>query len=252
MSISVDNEHLRQLREAAAEELVQLVDEHAAGMDVAAVRMVLRNSFVSTEIIERLMKERRLLAIYELRRDLARHNKTPQVHSMRLIPTLFWRDLMEIGLDMRAPPLVRRGAERHLVARVSSLAVGERMSIGRRAGHGVIMHLRFDSDSRVIGALLDNPRLNEGLLMPLVSHEGAPPEVLKTVAGNRRWGRRYPIRVALVRNPRTPPVIAVGLLGGLKKMDQKAVAQDVRLPTVVRRRARLLLGDPAESRNRLR
>lgn len=250
MSVSGDHEHLQRLREAPAEELTQLVEEHAAGMDVAAVRMVLRNSFVSAEIISRLMKERRLLAIYELRRDLARHSKTPQVHSMRLVPTLFWRDLMEIGLDMRVPPLVRRGAERHLVARVSSLAVGERMSISRRAGHGVIMHLRFDKDSRVIGALLDNPRLNEGLLMPLVSHEGAPPEVLKTIASDRRWGRRYPIRAALVRNPRTPPVISVGLLGALKKLDQRAVARDVRLPMVVRRRARLLLGDPAESKNR--
>lgn len=252
MSSAGDQEYLERLREAATEELSRLVDELGPALDVAAVRMVLRNSFVTTEIIERLMEERRLLAIYEVRRDLARHSKTPQVHSMRLIPTLFWRDLMEIGLDMKTPPLVRRSAERQLVSRVSSLAVGERMSIGRRAGHGVLMHLRFDSDPRVVGAVLENPRLNEGILMPLASHDSAPPEVLKIIASSRRWGTRYPVRLALARNPRTPPVTALGLLGALKKVDLKAVAQDVRLSMVVRRRARVLLGDPAESGGRHR
>ncbi len=211
-----------------------------------AARMVLRNPYLTAEIISQLMELKRLLAVYEIRHGLARHPRTPQVHSIRLVATLFWRDLMEMGLNGRVPPQVRRSAERSLVGRVSSLAVGERMAIGRRAGPGVLMRLRFDSDSKVIRALLENPRLNEGLLLPLASHDSAPPEVLKTVAENSRWGTRYPIRVALVRNPRTPPVTALGLVTGLKKTDQRAVAQDQRLATAVRRRARLLLGDPAE------
>ena len=76
----------------------------------------------------------------------------------------------------------------------------------------------------------------------LVANENAAPRVLEVVAANPRWGVRYPIRVALSRNPRTPAAAAVGLLAALKKPDLAAVASNARLAGPVRNRARLLLG----------
>ena len=104
------------------------------------------------------------------------------------------------------------------------------------------MQLRNDPEPRVIEALLENPRLTEGSLLPMLSREVARPEVLSLVANSHRWGTRYPVRVAICKNPRTPATSSLPLLPMLKKKDLGAVARDRRLPSVVRRRAEVLLG----------
>ena len=233
---------LAHLREASPQELEAWVEEHLGELDVPAVRQILRNPFLTKEVLELLLGQPRLTAIYEVRKGLVRHPRTPQIHGLRLVSTLFWRDLMELGLEAKVSPVVRRAAERQLVNRLSSLAVGEKMAIGRRAGHGILQQLRFDGDPRVIGALLENPRMTQGVLLPLVNHEAASPEILRLIAENRRWGTQYPIRLAVARNSRTPPVISVSLLPRLKRMDLRSIAQDRRLHAAVRRRASELIG----------
>lgn len=233
----------RRLREAGPDELLHLVRQHLPELGASAVRQALANPYAGREVVEILAAERRLLSAYEVRRALAGHPQTPQVTALRFIPGLYWRDLVELGLDVRVRPAVRRSADRYLVERLPSLATGEKMTIARRAGHGVLMRLRHDPDRRVIRALLENPRLTEGLLSPLVRSTSTPPAVLTLVAESPRWGVRYDVRVGLVRNPRTPVETALRQLPHLKKIDLEAVASLPALPAPVRRRARLLLGE---------
>jgi hypothetical protein len=94
-----------------------------------------------------------------------------------------------------------------------------------------------------MAALLDNPRMTEGVLLPVVARDTTPPPVLETVAGNQRWGVRYPVRVALARNPSTPIPAALRNLPHLKRRDLAAVARDPRIPMAVRKRAQLLGGE---------
>lgn len=231
----------RRLREAGSEELDALVREHAGELSPPAVRHVLGNPYCTAEVVERLAAERHLLSFYEVRRDLARHPRTPEVLALRFVPGLYWRDLAEMGLDARLRPVLRRAAEQHLLVRLPEMAVGEKMSLARRAGAGVLAHLRHDPNPRVVAALLDNPRLTEGTLAPLVASAAAPPAVLELIAGDRRWGVRYPLKVALARNPSTPLGTAWRILGTLRKVDLKPIAADPRLPEPLRRRARVLL-----------
>ena len=230
------------LRESDADELWRLLQQLIKELAVPEVRQVLRNPFLTQRAIELLLDERRLLAFSEIKRGIVCHPRTPEVRARRLVPTLFWRDLLQISGDGRVPPKVRRSADLHLRERLSGLAVGERMSIARRASPTLIQQLRMDPDPRVVEALLENPRLTEGSLMPLISSDRAKPEVLTLIARHRRWGIRYGVRSALCRNHRTPTEIALGLLSLLKKSDLKAVLQDRRLPVAVRRRAGTLLG----------
>lgn len=232
----------RLLREAGSEELASLVRERAEELSPPAVRHVLGNPYCTAEVVERLAAERRLLSFYEVRRELARHPRTPEVLALRFVPGLYWRDLAEMGLDTRLRPVLRRAAEAHLAARLPEMAVGEKMSLARRAGAGILSHLRHDPNPRVVAALLDNPRLTEGTLAPLVASAAAPPAVLELIAADRRWGVRYPLKVALVRNPSTPLDTAWRLLGTLRKSDLRPIAADPRLAEPLRRRARVLLG----------
>ncbi len=231
------------LREVGGEELLALLERHAPELDLAAAEQALRNPFLGREAIEILAAQGRLLPAYEIKRLIALHPRTPEPLALRFIPTLFWRDLVEIGLDTRVRPAVRRAADRRLIGRLSALAVGEKASLARRASSRVLGQLRHDPSTRVVAALLENPRLTEGVVLPLVSSENARPDVLEVVARHRRWGVRYEVRLGLCLNPNTRLATALATLPSLRKSDLRMVARRPRLAPAVRRRVEVLLGE---------
>jgi hypothetical protein len=233
----------RRLREADSGELLDLVREHLAALEPSAVRQVLQNPFCTKEIVEMLGEQPRLVSFYEVRRDLALHPRAPEPMALRFVPGLWWRDLMALGLDTRIRPRVRRAADQYLIARLPQLALGEKINLARRAAAGVLAQLRHDPNPVVISALLDNPRLTEDILAPVVHGTATPGPVLAAIAGDRRWSSRPGLQAALARNPNTPPAVALRLLALLRKPELRSVAQDARVPEAVRLRARVLLGE---------
>lgn len=221
---------------------MELLRRYAEELDVAAARQALRNPFLGPEGIELLAGRGRLLSAYEVKRALTLHPQTPEILALRFVPTLFWRDLMELGLDTRIRPTVRRAADRRLVSRLPGLAVGEKAAIARRASPRVLAHLRNDPNVRVVRALLDNPRTTEGLVLPLLVQDDARPDVLHAVARHRRWGVRYEVRLGLCRHPHTPLATALALLPHLRKADLRKLVSETRVPAAVRRKAEVLLG----------
>lgn len=234
---------VERLARAGGEELETLVRAHGAELDTRAALQALRNPFVTTEVITRLLALPHLASSYEIQRQAARHPRTRQFDALRLVPNLFWRDLMEVGLETRVAPAVRRSARRLLLQKLPRLALGEKISLARRADGEILGQLRRDPSPRVIRALMENPRTTEGTLYPLVASESTPPAILDLVAGDRRWGCRHALRRGLCNNPRTPLQTALGLLPALRKMDLRAVVRNRRLSEPLRRRARLLLGE---------
>lgn len=233
---------LQRLREAGPAELNQLLGKNRRFLDAACARSTLLNPHADRKAAELLIDCPHLLRIYEVRRDLALSPHTPEVHATRFVSGLFWRDLVRASTNVRVRPRVRRAAEQTLSQRLPSLSLGEKVSLAR-VGGGLLLHaLRWEKNPRVLEALLDNPRMTEGVLVPLVTRDTTPGLVLTLVARNRKWGPRYEIRSAICRNPRTPPALAISLLGGLKRTDVRAVAQRRNLAAVVTRKAKEMVG----------
>ncbi len=230
----------RLLREGNERELDLLLADRLEEIEPAEARQLFRNPFLTGVQVEQVLASNRLLSSYEVRSEAARHPRTPQLIALRFIPGLYWADLVRLGLDMRLHPIVRRAAESRLVERLPVLAVGEKIAIARSAAPAVLQALRNDPTPRVIAALLENPRLTEGLLLPLVASESALPSVLAVIAGSAKWSVRYPVRLALCQNTRTPLDRVLVLLPLLKRGDLCSVAANPHLRLPVRRRAQLL------------
>ena len=229
------------LSRANSRELLRLVVDEGDALSAGDARRVLRNPFATAEVIEALLGARRLSASYEVRSAIARHRRTPEAVALRFISGLFWRDLLEISVDVRISPAVRRVAEQYLIRRMSRLTTGEKMTIARRATPEVLAHLRSDPSLRVIKALLENPRLTEPILLPMVASEATLPRVLDLVASNPRWGVRYEVRVALSRNVRSPFGAIFRILPSLRRRDLLAVANRQEHSSIVKQRAREIL-----------
>ena len=244
-----ESQHLvRELRRAAASRLHELLAMHAESFGPLHVRQMLLNPFCSAEHIEAVAVKRRLMAMYTVRVAVVRHRKTPQVLALSLLPDLFWRDLMEVHLDKRLHTSVRRAAENYLIKRLSRLAVGEKIALGRRAEGAILDHLYLDPNPRVIQAMLENPRLGEPTLLRLLSHREVTPRILDLVAASPRWGRRYAVRVALCRHPMTPFRVVFDLLPGLQRRDLEQLGAIEDLSSVVHRRAEALIREKTPRR----
>lgn len=233
------------LRQAGRDELVALLAGAEGRLDGEDALAALANPHVDGAAIERLAELVPVAASRPLARAFALHPRTPEALARRLLPGLPWRDLVAAGRDVRLAPIVRRAADVLLGERLAGLTAGERASVARGAGPGLVARFRDETDPRVVAALLENPRLTEGALLPLITRERAAPAVLTAVARDRRWGCRHVVRLALARNPATPVEVALPILPHLRKRDLLAVARDLRLSPAVCRRASLLAGEDA-------
>lgn len=243
MSDRLPRDLAHRLREVDGDELLALLRRHAPELDLAAAEQALRNPFLGREGLEIVAAQGRLLPAYEIKRLIALHPRAPEALALRFVPALFWRDLLDLGLDTRVRPAVRRAADRRLIARLPAMSPGEKVALARRASPRLLGHLRHDPSVRVVAAVLENPRLTEGVLLPLVASEEARPEVLEVVARDRRWGVRYEVRFGLCLNPRTRATTVLAILPYLRKADLRTVGRRPGLSPVVKRRAEVLLGE---------
>lgn len=222
-------------------ELAELIQHRGGGLELREAMQILHNPYVTSELIEELAINRRLLTSYEMRRTIARHPRTAETSALRFVPGLYWRDLMELGLDVRVRPRVRRAADKYLLQRLPGLAAGEKIALARRAGTTILAQLRQDPDERVIAALLENPRLTEEGILPLAADHGARPQALDQVGAHERWRMRSRVRIALSLNPQTPLRVQQTILPGLRRHDLEQVLATPDLSSVVHRWAEQLL-----------
>lgn len=241
----------QQLRSAQGSRLEELVEGYGHRLGLSDVRQLLLNPFVTADVLESLAANRRLMAERTVRAAVTSHHRTPPPVALRFVSSLFWRELLEIVVDVRVSAAVRRAAENYLVQRLTRLTVGEKVALARRAVGRVARELVVDPTLRILDALLANPRLTEQELMPLLTSSRAQPRALEKVAESERWGNRYEVRLALCRNPRTPSRNVVELLPTLQRDDLQAVAEKEEHGWVVRHRARQILEEwPADGYRR--
>jgi hypothetical protein len=203
--------------------------------------LLLRNRQAAPDVLRRIADDTTWLRYYELKRALALHPRTPLNVARKLVPYLYWKELVEVTTTPHVNPVVRRQAERILAARIDDLSEGERVALARRASRGVIGVLIASGVSRVLRSLLGNPRLIESDVARIAARSQAPPDVLAHLVGDPRWGCRRSVRLALIKNPRTPAQAALGALRGLSATDLRRLSRDIATPRIVRLGAERML-----------
>jgi len=204
---------------------------------------LLRNPHVTPQILSRIGRDRRWTRVYEIKRALVRHPRSPLVVSRGFLPYLHWKDLAEACADLRVHPVARRQAERLLGTRVDELSLGEKVTLARRASRGLIRALIDAGEPQVLRGLLGNERTVEADAIRIASGPRATPELLRHLADHPKWGRRRDVRLALLRNRRTPVPVALRLAGGLAPPDLRRLLKDDKVPRIVRVGAERRLAD---------
>jgi len=107
----------------------------------------------------------------------------------------------------------------------------------RTADRPQIESLLHHRSREVLDALLENPRLGEKQVAILLSRRDLAREIVARIAENREWMKSYPLKLAVVRHPRTPRHLALPLLKYLYLFDLLAVAATAGTPAELKRQA---------------
>lgn len=166
---------------------------------------------------------------------LVNHPRTPLPDSLNLVKYLMWRDLNLTVLNFKMASEVRHAAESVLIQRLPSMAVGEKMTLARLAGGQILKGLRTEPDPGIVEALLENPRMLEEDVLFVINRPRTIAPVLETVARDERWSARKEVRIALIRNQKSPLSAVLPFISQMTTGDLRPLADDPKVPLALRR-----------------
>jgi hypothetical protein len=98
-----------------------------------------------------------------------------------------------------------------------------------------------DPNRLVAAAVLGSPKITDAEIEAISAMKNVSNEILRTIGSHREWTKKYTVLSNLVRNPRTPVGIALGMVPRLMPRDIKGIAVDRNVPEPVRKQAQKFL-----------
>jgi hypothetical protein len=190
------------VRSASPEALVAAASDPALTEDLALV--LLQHSDLPTHVLDRLSKNGGVMKSRKVKRALIEHPRAPRHVSIPMVKHLFTFDLMQVALTPLVPADIKMAAEDALIHRLERLSQGERLSLARRASGRVAAALLVDPESRVIHTALENSRVTEPAIIKALMRRDAQAAFVRAVCHHSKWSPRREIRIALLRNEKTP------------------------------------------------
>ena len=160
--------------------------------------------------------------------------RAPHALSLRLVSSLYWRDLAEVAATPRLPAAVRSRAESLLRDGLGDMRLGDRVTLARLATPALLPALLADSERQVAESSLLNPRLREEDLVAALRREDVRVVLIEATVSSSRWATNYAVRLTLVLQPRTPLPLALQQISSLVPRDLRRVAGEAALRPLVR------------------
>ena len=158
--------------------------------------------------------------------------------ALKLVGSLFWRDLADVAASPRVVAAARVRAEALLLDYMEDLRLGDRITLAKIATPPVLARLLEDADPRVVEAGLINRRLREEDLAGALRKDTVTRALIEGISASSRWRERYALRLAIVLQPRAPLAVALAQVTALLPRDLERVAADEGLAPLLQLAAR--------------
>lgn len=139
--------------------------------------------------------------------------------------------------EAEGPPM-EEGKRLTLAQRVMKMNVSEKIKLATKGNKEARTILIRDTNKLVSVAVIRSPRLTDGEVLTQASSKTVNEEVLRVIYGDREWTKKYPIKLALVKNPKVPQAVSMKLMGTLHDADVKSLARDKNVPNNVQMQAK--------------
>lgn len=125
-----------------------------------------------------------------------------------------------------------------LYKRVQHLNVSGKIKLallGNKEARDILLK---DSNKLVSSTVLKNPKITEDEIVKVVNSRSISDDILRQVAGNKEWLKKYPIKLGMVNNPKTPLAVAMRLLNQLNEKDVQHIAKSKNISSALAAAAR--------------
>lgn len=223
---------------ADKDRLFGIIQDHREEVLLAA----LRNPSLDQQHLLKLLKRRdlgpvitalyagkRLSEAYAVKYALVAHPDTPPHIAQTLLPHLYLFDLLKLCHIPGVSADIHLAAERKIVQQIPVQPLGNKLTLARRGTAPVLEALLRDGMPKILEACLQNPHLKEGSLHQFLTSSHATAEAVSMVARSSRWKSRPNIRLAILKNPRTPLIWFTLFLPGLAAATMRDLLASPRL-----------------------
>jgi hypothetical protein len=224
---------LRQALTAQGEELLGVLQERDADVLKAALKnphlneehllVLLKRRDLDEQFMKSLQRLPKVTGSRRLKMALAGHPSTPAPMLASLLPQLF---LFELVTLMQLPGVgedQKVAAEREILKRLPETETGSKLTLARRGSPAILEVLIREGKPQLLQAILANPKLKEPAIFAFLNSPTATPETISLVARHPRWGQRPNLRLAMLKNRKTPLVWFILFLPTLRKADLEAL-----------------------------
>ncbi len=125
-----------------------------------------------------------------------------------------------------------------MISRIMNMNMKDRMKMAMKGNREARNILIRDPNRVVAQAVANNPMLTEQEVERISKMRTVPEDVLRQIATNKNWARKYIIIHNLAINPRTPVGNAMTILARLQLRDLLMIAKNRNVPDAVRRHAK--------------
>jgi len=197
--------------------------------------LLLNRRDLPSAVVQQLASLRPILNSNAVKRALTQHPNAPLRIALTNLKFLYLFDLVSVSLQPGLPAELKRASEELILAQVPKLAVGQKITLAKRGSARLAAGVLKGENIQIIQAVLDNPYLTEAVLLPVLNRSDCTPRIVEAIAAHPRWGLRYDIRLALLRNSSLPLARALAILPGLKPQDAQAMSQDAAVSPQIRK-----------------
>jgi len=112
-----------------------------------------------------------------------------------------------------------------LAKRVLGMDVSEKIRLALTGDKEARTLLAREPNKLILSYLLQNPRITETEILTIAKGKSLPDEILVTICKRKEWMKKYPIRLAVIQNPKTPLAVALKLLQTVRDADLRKLGR---------------------------
>ena len=215
-----------------AQDLKRQVTNH--NLSEAEAQALLKRPDLPGDVLEALAQNGSVLRQRRVKLALIQHPKTPRHVSLPLVRQLYVFEVMQVALAPVVPADVKRAADDVLLNHLDTVTAGERLTLAHRGSGRVAEQLLLDEDARVAQGALQNSRLTEVSIVRALARPEVSAAIVEAVCQHPQWSLRREVRMALLRNEKTPPARAAEYARTMPPSQVREILQSSRLPAGVR------------------
>jgi hypothetical protein len=123
-----------------------------------------------------------------------------------LLPLLRLFELADLCKLPGISPETRVAAERAITQRLPTTPLGNKITLARKGTAAILGELLRDGQPQVFEACLNNPQLKEASVFQFLRSAASGAETISQIARHPRWKERPNLKIAILKNNRTPAI----------------------------------------------